>query len=105
MLWINDCLLVLSDVEGTSAVLIAPLTIPGTLVGGGMQHPQLHSSLQQLPYQISMATLMKHHTPHFDAVLHAMIVCLLSIQSCLLKNMVRTGNTVLVQYMASTLCR
>ncbi len=72
MLWINDFLLVLGDVEGTSAVLIAPLTIPGSLVGGGMQHPQLHSSLQQLPYQISI----QHHTPHFDAVLHAMIVCL-----------------------------
>ncbi len=54
MLWINDCLLAVSDVEGTSAISIAPLTIPGCLVGGSMQHPQLHSSLQQLPYHISI---------------------------------------------------
>jgi len=54
MLWINDCLLALSDVEGTSAVVIAPLTIPGCLVGDSMQYPQLHASLQHLPYRISM---------------------------------------------------
>jgi len=77
MLWVNDCLLAVSDVEGTSAVLIAPLTIPGRLVGGSMQHPQLHASLQQLPHHISVVKKIKpdlHHTPHSNLVSHVVIV-------------------------------
>ncbi len=76
MLWVNDCLLAVSDVEGTSAVLIAPLTIPGRLVGGSMQHPQLHASLQQLPHHISVVTPGPNllHTPHFDPVPHVVTV-------------------------------
>ena len=57
MLWVSDFLLAVGDVEGTSAVVIPPLTIPGRLVGGSMQYPQLHASLQQLLYHISMGIL------------------------------------------------
>ena len=57
MLWVSNCLLAVSDIEGTSAVVIAPLTIPGRLVGGSMQHPQLHASLQKFPRHISMVIL------------------------------------------------
>lgn len=57
MLWINGCLLAVSDVEGTSAIVVAPLTVPGCLVRGSMQHPQLHASLQQLPDHITVVIL------------------------------------------------
>ena len=77
MLWTNDFLLAVSDVEGTSAVVIPPLTIPGCLVGSSMQYPQLHASLQQLPYHISIVKNSEpnlHHTPHCGPVVHVVIV-------------------------------